>query len=199
MNNRETPQVNAGSMADIAFLLLIFFLVTTTMDTESGIYKKLNQDTNTISDVNERNVLEIAINSKNEIQIENSQIIDVASIKQLVIDFIDNGARTDLNGSLCDWCQGKKDLSSSDHPAKAIVTLQTNRGTKYSTYIEVQNEINRAYTELRNRLAVSLYGKSFEKMLVSLNSNKRNQKLKVQIAEIKEKYPIHISEIAPLE
>ena len=173
MGNRETPQINAGSMADIAFLLLIFFLVTTTLNADIGIFKKLSVKTPPPPiDVNQKNVLEISINTTNEIQIESSEIVVVENIKQKVIDFIDNGAGKDINGSVCDWCNGIKDITSSDHPTKAIVTLQSSRNTSYGTYITVQNEINSAYNELRNRLSISLYGISFNTMLVDLKKNK---------------------------
>ena len=195
MSTRETPELNAGSMADIAFLLLIFFLVTTTLDSETGIFKKLPSkiDTPPIT-LNERNVLEIRINPNNEIQVENSQIIGLGNIKQLVMGFVDNGARTDADGNKCDWCNGKKDIESSDHPSKAVVSLQSSRKTSYGTYIGVQDEINSAYAELRNNLAQSLYGTSYTEMVNNYNKSKKNSKLKSNIEEIKEKYPQHISE-----
>ena len=162
MSNRETPEINAGSMADIAFLLLIFFLVTTTLDTEVGIPKMLSDKIEPPKvELNERNVLEISINANNEIQLESSEIVPLESLKQHIIDFIDNGATTDQNGNTCTWCTGKKDSQSSDHPAKAVVALESSRKTSYATYIATHNEINSAYVELRNNLANSLYGKSY--------------------------------------
>ncbi len=110
MSNYPSPEINAGSMADIAFLLLIFFLVTTTMDNDIGILKRLpkKEINQQIIDINERNVLEISINPNNQILIENSQKIALQELKQIVTDFIDNGARSDANGKICDWCNGKK-------------------------------------------------------------------------------------------
>jgi biopolymer transport protein ExbD len=199
MGNRETPQINAGSMADIAFLLLIFFLVTTTLNADIGILKKLSGNSQPpIIPVNQKNVLEININANNEIQIESSEIVDVEKIKQLVVNFIDNGAGKDIHGNGCDWCNGIKDLTSSDHPTKAIVTLQSSRNTSYGTYITIQNEINSAYNELRDRLSKSLYGVSFDKMLVDLKKNKNNTLLRERIDIIKQKYPLLISELEPV-
>jgi len=193
MNTRNTPQINAGSMADIAFLLLIFFLVTTTLDSEIGIQKMLsNKNTSIKPPINERNVLEIVINSSNEIQLEGSSIIQLENLKQFVVDFIDNGAKTDLNGSPCDWCNGKKDVMSSDHPSRAVVALESSRNTSYGTYIAAHNEINSAYTELRNKLAISLYGNSYEELLAAQKIDKKNNILAAQIDDVKKKYPVLI-------
>lgn len=199
MGNRETPQINAGSMADIAFLLLIFFLVTTTLNADIGIFKKLSDKTPPpIIDVNQRNILEININPNNEILIEGIEIATMENIKQLVADFIDNGAGKDNNGKSCDWCTGNKKITSSDHPSKAIVSLQSSRNTSYGTYITVQNEIHSAYKELRNSLAHALYGISYDTMLLDLKKNKKNKILKDRIDNIKQKYPQLISEVEPV-
>ena len=200
MSNRETPEINAGSMADIAFLLLIFFLVTTTLDTEEGIPKMLSDKKSSQPiTINERNVLEITINATNEIQLENLQIIPLENLKQHIIDFIDNGASTDQNGTTCTWCSGKKESTSSDHPAKAIVALESSRNSSYATYLAAHNEINSTYLELRDNLANSLYGKSYQGLLKDLKKDKKNRVLKTKIDNIKEKYPILISEKDPIK
>ena len=200
MSNRENTPINAGSMADIAFLLLIFFLVTTTLDSEVGIPKMLSDKTERpIVDVNERNVLEIEINANNQIQLEGSEIVPLENLKEHIINFIDNGATTDQNGDLCTWCNGKKDSQSSDHPAKALIALVSSRNTSYQTYIAVHNEINTAYVDLRNNLATSLYGTSFEELTKNYKKNKTNTSLKAKIDTIKEKYPVHISDKEPIK
>ena len=199
MSKRETPQINAGSMADIAFLLLIFFLVTTTLNADIGIFKKLSDKTPPPPiDIKEKNVLEVNVNSNNEIQIEGSAIVDIVNLKKIVMDFIDNGAGKDNKGNECDWCKGNKDIKSSDHPTKAVVTLQSSRNTSYGAYISVHDEINGAYSELRNRLAHSLYGITFDTMQNDLKRNKNNTSLKKKIDIIKQKYPLLISEIEPV-
>ncbi len=201
MAQRETPKINAGSMADIAFLLLIFFLVTTTMDIDLGIIKRLPEKNTHISKIKvlEKNVLEININSTNEILIEGEQSVQIENLKQLIIDFIDNGAGSDLEGNKCTWCNGKKDIESSDHPAKAIIKLQSNRNTSYASYLTIQNEIIGAYSELRNELSLSLYNKPFESMLTSLKKDKNNNDLLLKIKLIKAKYPQHIVEEEPIK
>jgi biopolymer transport protein ExbD len=200
MSERNHPEINAGSMADIAFLLLIFFLVTTTLDTELGIVKRLPEKNHEIGiEVNEKNVLEININSANEILIEGKHIVEIESVRQLIIDFIDNGAGTDVEGNKCSWCNGKKDIESSDHPDKAIIKLQSNRNTSYASYIALHNEIIGAYSDLRNRLSQSLYGKSFTSILAELKKDKNNKVLHLKIKLIKAKYPQHILEEEPIE
>ncbi len=200
MAQRETPEINAGSMADIAFLLLIFFLVTTTMDTDIGIIKRLPEKNIHSPEINvhEKNVFEIHINSANELLIEGEQTVQIETIRQLIIDFIDNGAGIDVEGNECTWCNGKKDITSSDHPAKAIIKLQSTRNTSYASYIAVQNEIIGAYSELRNNLALSLYNMSFETMLTAFKKDKNNKNLHSKIKFIKAKYPQHILEVEPL-
>jgi len=199
MSERNTPEVNAGSMADIAFLLLIFFLVTTTMDTEIGIYKRLpeKRTDDTPINIKEKNVLEISLNTNDEIQIEGQKIIAIENLKQEVIDFIDNGVGTNNKGEECTWCKGKKDITSSEHPEKALISLQTKRNTTYATYISVKNEILSAYAELRNDLSQTLYRKSFSELESDLKINKSDKALVTKIDFVKSKYPQYIVEETP--
>ena len=154
MARRENSEINAGSMADIAFLLLIFFLVTTTMDVDSGISRKLPEKSdqeNIDVVVKEKNVLDITVNRKNQLLIEN-ELVQVRDVKRLAMDFIDNGGgvsapKDGKPGEPCDYCNGAKDPLSSDHPSKAIISLQSDRGTTYGMYVSIQNEIEGAYNE----------------------------------------------------
>ena len=169
MSRRETPEINAGSMADIAFLLLIFFLVTTTMNVDSGISKKLSEKPPPDYKppiIKEKNIFEVNINRNNELLVE-GDIMKIADIKEAAIKFIDNGGgigkpgEDGTPGTPCDYCKGERSESSSDHPNKAIISVQSDRGTEYSTYIQVQNELLKAYTVLRNRLSQERYGMSY--------------------------------------
>lgn len=170
MARRETPEINAGSMADIAFLLLIFFLVTTTMDTDTGISRKLPEkpDPNFVPPVlKEKNVFEVNVNRRNEILVEGEIYMKIEDLREAAIKFIDNGGGTaenlaKENLTVCTWCKGDKDPASSDHPKKAIISLQSDRGTSYGTYIAVQNELVGAYTDLRNRYANEKFGRDFK-------------------------------------
>ncbi len=194
MARRDTPEINAGSMADIAFLLLIFFLVTTTMDIDTGISRKLPEKQP--EDVEPpilkmKNVFEVNINRRNEILVEGDQYMQIDELREAAIKFIDNGggtaealAKEDLQ--VCSWCEGDKDPESSDHPKKAIISLQSDRGTSYATYIAVQNELVGAYTDLRNRYSNKKYGRDFDDL-----TNDQQKEIKINI------YPQIISEAEP--
>ena len=204
MARRELPEINAGSMADIAFLLLIFFLVTTTMDVDTGISRKLpekQQDDIKPPILKEKNVFVVTVNRNNEILVEGDKFMTVDKIREEAIEFIDNGGGLGnpidgLDPAECDWCEGAKSPSSSDHPNKAVISLESDRGTSYGTYIAVQNELVGAYTDLRNRLSNKLYGVSYTQLLKD-NKSQPSQSLKDKIANIKTKYPQIISEAEP--
>ena len=207
MARRESGEFSAGSMADIAFLLLIFFLVTTTMDVDSGISRKLpekapkEQDVQVI--VKEKNVLDNTGNRSNQILIEGTDFVEVTDIKDITMAFIDNGggisaAKEDVPGEPCDYCQGAKDPASSDHPTKAIISLQSDRGTTYGMYISIQNEIEAAYTELRNKLALKKYSRSYTDLLKDYK-DRGSAAVKEKIDFLKDSYPQIISEPEPLK
>jgi biopolymer transport protein ExbD len=196
MSRKESPEINAGSMADIAFLLLIFFLVTTTMQVDAGISRKIpkKQEQPTNIDVNERNILEVNINKKNELFVDGKTIL-LEELKQIVINFIDNGGGLDINKKPCDWCEGLKISSSSDHPSKAIISIKTDRNTNYKTYISTLDILNSAYTHLRNKLSVKLYGRNYSSLLEDFKkSNASDKNIQKEIHLIREKYPLLLSD-----
>ncbi len=204
MARRENAEINAGSMADIAFLLLIFFLVTTTMDVDSGIARKLPEKTDVQSDVivKEKNVLDIVVNRNNQLLVEN-EYVKVTDVKRLAMKFIDNGGGLgtpidDKPGEPCDYCGGERDPNSSDHPTKAIISLQSDRGTSYGMYISIQNEIEAAYNELRNQLSKKLYGRSYDELLGDYKDNP-SKSLQEKIDNLKDKYPQIITEPEPIK
>jgi biopolymer transport protein ExbD len=206
MAKRDVPEINAGSMADIAFLLLIFFLVTTTMDVDTGINRKLPEkqpeDMPDPPKLKEKNVFIVTVNRNNDILVEGETFMTVDQIREEAMKFIDNGGGlgNPIDGAEpaeCDWCEGEKDPESSDHPNKAVISLESDRGTSYGTYISVQNELVGAYTELRNRLSNKMYGVSYEQMVKDANNNPSNETLKERIDIIKKKYPQIISEAEP--
>ncbi|MDG1504361.1 MAG: biopolymer transporter ExbD [Flavicella sp.] len=207
MARRENSEINAGSMADIAFLLLIFFLVTTTMDVDSGISRKLSEKPPLDYKppiIKMKNILEININRNDQLLVED-EVMELEDIKQTTIDFLDNGGGIgktvdDVVGSPCDYCNGKKAENSSDHPNKAIISVQSDRGTSYGMYITVQNELLSAYTELRNiyaktQITGKYAGRTYEELL--LLDAKDNDALKAVINEIKDAYPQIISDAEP--
>jgi len=204
MARRETPEINAGSMADIAFLLLIFFLVTTTMNVDSGISKKLSEKppADYVPPViKERNIFEVNINRNNELLVEGERM-DVREIKDAAVKFIDNGGGEGklvdgVSTGPCDYCKGEKSSTSSDHPNKAIISVQSDRGTEYGTYMIVQNELLRAYTELRNALCKERYGMSYIELEKLYKDDKNNLELKKKVEDIKTAYPQIISDAEP--
>ena len=196
MSRKESPEINAGSMADIAFLLLIFFLVTTTMNVDAGISRKIPQKQEIASeiDINERNILEVNINKNNALFVD-GKTIQLNELKQIAINFIDNGGGLDINKNNCDWCEGNKDKSSSDHPTKAIISIKTDRTTTYETYISTLDVLNSAYTNLRNKLSIKLYNRNYVSLLEeSQKSNNVDKKLQEKIKLIREKYPLLLSD-----
>ena len=174
-SRRGLPEINAGSMADIAFLLLIFFLVTTTMDVDSGIARKLppmeNQQENPPK-FHQRNIYKVWISGFDKIMVE-GEGMDISQLRRKTKMFISN------NG---------KDETLSDNPQKAIISLKSDRGTSYKMYIRVQNELTAAYTELRNEAALDRFG---ERFYANLGGSKKK--------EIKKMYPQKISEAEPVE
>jgi len=201
MAKRAAPEVNAGSMADIAFLLLIFFLVTTTIEKDKGILRSLPPIDDSQTEppiIKQKNLFTILVDRQNRLLVE-EEIMDIKDLRQAAIEFLDNGGSVNAAGEPCDYCRGKKDESSSDHPDKAIITLKHDRETSYGTYIEVQNELVAAYNFLRNREAQRLFNRSFASMLEEKEKNQFNkdEKLNEDIEMIKKMFPMKLSEAEP--
>lgn len=201
MARRSAPEVNAGSMADIAFLLLIFFLVTTTIETDSGISRKLPEWQPEEQDppiIKERNIFQVLVNSNNELLVEDEEM-EIGELRQAAVEFLDNGGGT--GNEACDFCQGAGDPNSSVNPTKAIISLVNNRGTEYGTYIAVQNELVAAYNQLRDREAQRLFGTSFTAMEARYNDSRTSEgakeTLKERIELIKDMIPQKLSEAEP--
>ena len=198
MRRQTTPEVNAGSMADIAFLLLIFFLVTTTIDKDKGIARQLPPDTSTAPkiEIKQKNLLEIVVNANDEILVEGKRA-EIKDLQELTVNFIDNGGFLAGDKGYCDYCSGDRSVLSSDNPQKAVISLAPDRLTTYKTYIKVQNEISSAYTLLRNQASERLFGFSFSEMNTAIKNGTYKgdeEKLKSQLKTIREMYPMLISE-----
>ncbi len=200
MAKRAAPEVNAGSMADIAFLLLIFFLVTTTIETDRGISRKLPpiQDESVVPPViKQKNIFTVIVDRNNRLLVED-EIMELSNLRQAAMAFLDNGAGQ--GEEACSYCRGPKDPASSDNPTKAIISLVNDRKTEYRTYISVQNELVAAYNELRNRESQRLFGMDYTEMEAKYNDpnyNGNKKKLETQIDQVKEMYPQKLSEAEP--
>lgn len=172
-SNRRVGDINAGSMADIAFLLLIFFLVTTTMDVDTGIAIKLPAipppDQPPPPQKHARNVFVVLVNARDQLLVE-GEWTHINQLRDKTKRFLTN------NGV---------DPNLSDNPDEAVVSLQNDRGTSYNMYIQVQNELKAAYNELRDNEALSKFGRKYNELPAS------------QQAEIRAIYPQKISEAEP--
>ncbi len=193
--NRELPEVNAGSMADIAFLLLIFFLVTTTIETDSGLNRML-PSTSEASTIKEKNLLRVSLNSNNELLVEN-ELLDIKDLRTKTIAFLDNGGIT-KGKNHCDYCKGDRNITSSDNPQKAIVSLSNTRRANYGMYVAVQNELVGAYNDLRNREAKRLYNSTYTELMSLYNDSKQLNKEKIVLKEkieiVRSLFPLKLSE-----
>ena len=191
---KGAPEVNAGSMADIAFLLLIFFLVTTTIETDAGLDRMLPPieppDTDVV--IKQKNIFTVNINRNGQLLVE-EELMDLRNLRDAAIAFLDNGG-----DGTCNYCRGRKNASSSDNPTKAIISLKNDRETKYKTYITVQNELVGAYNDLRNREAQRLFGRDFVDMEAEfLNPETPSairDDLKPKVKRIQDLFPQKLSE-----
>jgi len=174
MSRRTLPEINAGSMADIAFLLLIFFLVTTTMDVDTGLVRKLpampeEEEIIDDSQIKARNIYVVLVNAKDQLLVE-EELMDISQLREGAKKFLNNwGKNPDL----------------SDSPLKAIISLQNDRGTSYEMYVKVQNELSAAYRELRDAEAQRKFGVYYAEL-------KGDSK-----KDIRKMYPQKISEAEP--
>ena len=146
--DRMNNEINAGSMADIAFLLLIFFLVTTTIAEDKGILVKLppwSDEEPDITKLKERNVFSVLVNAQNQLLVR-EEPARIGELRERAKEFIMNpGNRPDL----------------AEGPKNAIISLKNDRGTDYDTYLAVYNELKGAYDDLWNELSQRRYGQPY--------------------------------------
>lgn len=184
---KKVPEVNSSSTADIAFLLLVFFLCTTTMAVNKGLARRLpppipaEQKTEDLK-VKERNVFVVLINSNDQLLVQ-GEYLDVANLKDKAKEFIKNENNADN--------LPEKEVIEVEYFGNVAVTkshvisLQNDRGTSYAAYINVQNELVAAYNELRNDLAKAKFGQIYDDL--QEDQQKAIQKI----------YPQKISEAEP--
>lgn len=194
------PEVNAGSMADIAFLLLIFFLVTTKIETDAGLDRMLppKEELDEEVIIKQKNIFTVQIGKDGQLLVE-EELMDLKDLKDAAVAFLDNGGAPNGDPLFCNYCKGERSPESSDNPDKAIISLKNDRETKYGVYITVQNQLVAAYNELRNREAKRLgYKLSFNEMEAAYADQQTpedtKEKLKERIKRIQALFPMKLSE-----
>jgi len=202
---KKVGDLNASSQADIAFLLLIFFLVTTSMNVDQGLYRQLPPPQDNVDNhdkVNERNIFIVLINKDNQLAIE-GELADISSLTERTIEFITNPKD---KADLAEKVMASKKLEDATKEnkvediknwkklieqfgdigiTKGVVSLQNDRGTNYETYIAVQNAIVAAYNITRDKFSQEQFGKVFDDLSAD------EQKL------VKLVIPLNISEAEP--
>ena len=190
MAKRETPEVNSGSLADIAFLLLIYWLLTTTMDTDTGIARQLppipEKSDITEVDINKRNIFIVLINSENVLRV-NGKERKIEELRELAKEFVksnpDDPSMPELESVYIDLLHKRVDVG------KGVISLQNDRGTSYGTYIMVQNELVAAVNELRDEAAYEYFGK---KSFDDLSDDQKEAVRKIVPQRISEAEPKNI-------
>ncbi|MCF0179652.1 MAG: biopolymer transporter ExbD [Bacteroidales bacterium] len=190
---RSAPSINSSSSADLAFTLLIFFLVVTSMDTDEGLTRLLPRWTEEQTDmeIKKRNILNVLVNANNQLMVGEA-FPDVKNLRQIAKDFITasgdysgergpelHAVNPEKNPELVKYF-GQDAKTTKQH----VISLQSDYGTSYDMYIRVQNELVAAYNELRQELAKEKFGKNYSEEELDEN----------QIKAIKDYYPMNISE-----
>ncbi len=182
---RKVPEIPSASLADIAFMLLIFFLVTTTMDVDSGLERRLPQwseeNPEDQPEIKERNVFVVLVNKNNDLLVEN-QYADIKNLRERAKEFMENPYDEETLPE-----KEPKDVPYFGEVmvTKGVISLRNDLDTKYGTYIAVQNELVGAINDLRDELAKKHFGKSYADLE------------KDQQDAIREIYPQRISEAEP--
>lgn len=166
VNKRKVQEINAGSMADIAFLLLIFFLVATTMNVDTGLVRVLPPmpDPNVKQEdikVKERNLFLVFVSGSGNIM-AGGKTIDVRQLKDAAKEFILNPLNDENLPEKEDKTIDLPDGQKWVYPvSQGVISLQNTRDTSYQVYIRVQNELTRAFNEIRDEVAMRKFGKRF--------------------------------------
>ena len=184
---REVPEINSSSTADMAFILLLFFLLTTSMDTDRGLARRLpeppqeNQKKEDV-DIKERNILQVFVNFQDQLMVGDSYL-SVDQLRDKAKEFI---ANPNDDEKLPEKVAEEVPFFGTQRITKNhVISLRCDRGTSYKTYIAVQNELVAAYNELRDELAQSKWQVNY----ADLNESQQEAIRKI--------YPQVISEAEP--
>lgn len=187
MASRKVPAINASSMADISFLLLIFFLITTSMDVSQGLARRLppppdpNQEKKD-EEINKRNLFIVKINSADQLLVQ-GELMDVRQLREKTKEFILNPHDdASLPKKVTEEIAG---LGMVTYTPDHVISVQNDVDTKYQAYLDVQNELVAAYNEIRDDYSKQKWGKTFNEL------DENQQKL------VQKVYPMKISEAEP--
>ncbi|MDR1199164.1 MAG: biopolymer transporter ExbD [Prevotellaceae bacterium] len=184
-NKKETPELNSTSTADISFLLICFFLMTSSMDQSMGINRLLppipEEENKVEIQIKPHNVLQVLVDGQDRLSVNKKQI-DIRDLKLTTKEFIQNPANDPAKSS-------KKEENIPGiglvPVSEAVISLQNVRSTSYEAYLRVQNELTAAYNELRNEESTARYGRKFD----DLNENQRDVITKIYRQRISESPP----------
>jgi biopolymer transport protein ExbD len=185
MAKRKSPGINTGSMADISFLLLTFFLLTSSINTEQGIPRRLpppsEKEKPIILDINRRNVLNVIVNF-NDMILANGEIIPINQLTMRAKEFLENP----LNAPNLPMKETKLIENMGEYPvSQGVLSLTNDQSTSYNMYVQVQNELQRAVNELRDKVSMQYFGKVYDKLDTALQKS------------IQKAVPMNISEAPP--
>ncbi len=185
---RKAPGINTGSSADISFLLLTFFLLTSSINTEQGIPRRLPppKDKNAQEqqiDINQRNVLKVIVNFQDQVFVNDEQM-DISMLKQTAMEFLENATN--------DPHKPEKKYVEIDNlgeyaVSQGVISLTNDQGTTYNMYVQVQNELQRAVNELRDKVASNYFGKKYDNLDTALQK------------AVQKAVPMNISEAPPID
>ena len=181
------PGINSSSMADVSFILLIFFLVTTSMDSSKGLQRRLppplppDLKPDDV-DIKKRNIFVVKVNSMNQLMVQ-GEIMDIKQLRGKAKEFIKNEANDPNLPELV--VENVEYLGDVEITKNHVISLQNDVDTQYQTYIEVQNELIAAYSELRNEYSQNRFGRQYEDLPTELQRS------------IQKVYPQKISEAEP--
>ena len=183
---RNIPEIPTASMADIAFMLLIFFLVATTMDVDSGLSRTLppmpeEDQVDDDQQIRERNIFTVRVNAQDMLLVE-GELENIRNLRARAKEFI---ANPQDNPNLPEKIIEVVDYFGEVPISRQVISLQNARGTSYGMYIKVQNELTAAYNELRDEIAMDRFGRVFDRLDTD------------QQAAIRQIYPMRISEAEP--
>ena len=184
--SKETPEINGGSMADIAFLLLIFFLVATTMDIDTGMIRKLSPPSDAKPpEFNERNVWVVLVNSNDKLMVEGSQM-PLSMLREKTKEFLTNPQKkTNLPETRTENIEPFGEIEVS----KGVISVKNDRETSYDMFIKVMNELVAAGNEVKDEFSMKHFGKKYD----DLPKHQQDAVKRAVPAVISESEPVNIN------